>query len=60
MSHELNYSKVKIYCPKCEDVYVPRGQRHPLATNGKGCLTSSSLDGAYFGGESFVHYFLIH
>ena len=25
MSSELNISKVKIYCPKCEDIFVPKG-----------------------------------
>ena len=59
MSQELNVSKVKIFCPRCEDVYVPRGQRHPLATKAKGCEAGASLDGAYFGGPSFVHMFLM-
>lgn len=35
VSEELNSSRVKIYCPKCRDVYVPR--------NG-----AIDIDGAYF------------
>ena len=36
ISEELNASRVKVYCPKCQDVYVPR----------KGPV---DIDGAYFG-----------
>lgn len=32
-----NTSTVKLYCPKCEDVYNPKSSRH------------ASIDGAYFG-----------
>jgi casein kinase II subunit beta len=35
---------VKMYCPKCEDIYTPKNQRH------------HGLDGAYFG-TSFAHMF---
>ena len=41
MSEHLRYSRVKVYCPKCEDVYIPK----------KKC---SDVDGAYFG-CSFPH-----
>eukprot|EP00742_Colponemidia_sp_Colp-10_P000307 GILJ01000344.1.p1 GENE.GILJ01000344.1~~GILJ01000344.1.p1 ORF type:complete len:260 (+),score=18.85 GILJ01000344.1:119-781(+) len=36
LSEELRSSRVKIFCPKCKDVYVPRGKY-------------SDVDGAYFG-----------
>jgi casein kinase II subunit beta len=41
MSENLRHSKIRIYCPKCEDVYNPK----------KKC---SDVDGAYFG-TSFPH-----
>ena len=43
MNEELSISRVKIYCPKCEDVYVPR---HKFV----------DIDGAYFG-KSFPFIF---
>ena len=36
MSENLRHSRVKVFCPKCEDVYVPK----------KKC---EDVDGAYFG-----------
>ena len=36
LSEELSTSRVKIYCPRCQEVYVPR-QKH------------LDIDGAYFG-----------
>jgi len=44
MSEELRTSRVKIYCPRCEDVYIPK----------KKC---QDVDGAYFG-CSFPHVIL--
>lgn len=44
MSEHLKNSRVKVYCPKCEDVFKPK----------KKC---SDVDGAYFG-TSFPHIFL--
>ena len=37
--------RIKVYCPKCEEVYIP-------------CLKSVNLDGAFFG-QSFGHEFLL-
>lgn len=37
ISDELRYSRVKIFCPRCEDVYIPKTQY------------KMDLDGAYFG-----------
>jgi casein kinase II subunit beta len=44
MSEELRTSRVKVFCPRCEDVYIPK----------KKC---PDVDGAYFG-CSFPHIFL--
>ena len=43
MSEDLSISRVKTYCPLCEDVYVPR-------------IRFVDVDGAYFG-CSFPHIF---
>lgn len=44
MSDVLRKGRVKIYCPKCEEVYVPSPQRF-------------NMDGAFFG-PSLPHIFL--
>jgi len=44
MSEDLRTSRVKVYCPRCEDVYIPK----------KKC---TDVDGAYFG-CSFPHILL--
>ena len=49
LSEDLRYSKVKVYCPICCQVYKP--SRH------KG--RSSALDGAFFG-TSFAHIFFMN
>ena len=36
LDEELSISRVKVYCPKCEDVYLPR-------------MKFVDIDGAYFG-----------
>lgn len=44
MSEELRVSRVKVYCPKCQDVYIPKKK-------------SPDVDGAFFG-CSFPHVLL--
>ena len=44
MSEDLSISRVKVYCPKCHEVYIPR-------------MKFIDVDGAYFG-NSFPHIFL--
>lgn len=44
VSEELSTSRVKVYCPRCQDVYIPRQKQ-------------LDIDGAYFG-SSFPHVFL--
>jgi len=44
LSEELSTSRVKTYCPRCQEVYVPK-QKH------------LDIDGAYFG-TSFPHVYL--
>lgn len=44
LSEELSIARVKSYCPKCKDIYVPR-------------MRYIDIDGAYFG-CSFPHIFL--
>jgi len=43
MSEKLRSGRVKVYCPRCEEVYIPQ--------------TKFNLDGAFFG-PSLVHMFL--
>mmetsp|Transcript_8013 Transcript_8013/g.1064 ORF Transcript_8013/g.1064 Transcript_8013/m.1064 type:complete len:114 (+) Transcript_8013:115-456(+) len=44
VSDEVKTSRVKVYCPKCKEVYVPK-------------YKTSDVDGAYFG-VSFPHILL--
>ena len=44
LSDELRTSRVKVYCPKCEEVYIPK-------------FKSINIDGAYFG-SSVPHVFV--
>ena len=44
VSEELSTSRVKVYCPRCQDVYIPRQKQ-------------LDIDGAYFG-TSFPHVLL--
>jgi casein kinase II subunit beta len=45
MSEDIRTSRVKVYCPRCEDVYMPK-KKYP------------DVDGAYFG-CSFPHILLM-
>ena len=42
---KLRHSRVKVYCPKCEEVYLPRTSKH------------NDLDGSYFG-SALPHIFI--
>ena len=44
MDEELSISRVKVYCPKCEDVYLPR-------------MKFVDIDGAYFGKSFRIIFF---
>ena len=46
MSDSLKVSRFKVFCPRCQEVYVPK-------------FRSVNIDGAYFG-TSFPHHFLTH
>ena len=46
MSDSLKVSRFKVYCPRCEEVYVPK-------------FKVVNIDGAFFG-TSFPHHFLKH
>jgi casein kinase II subunit beta len=47
MNDKLRVSRVKVFCPKCEELYVPQ-------TNS---ARAAALDGSYFG-TSICHVFL--
>jgi len=46
LSDQLKTSRFKVFCPRCEEVYLPK-------------VRSVNIDGAYFG-SSFPHVFLKH
>ena len=46
ISEELRTSRVKLYCPRCQDIYIPKKKM-------------SDMDGAYFG-TSFPHLFYLN
>lgn len=49
LSEKLRNSRVKIFCPKCEEVYMV--QKANRSREG-GVITATNLDGSYFG-QSF-------
>jgi len=46
LSDQLNEESVKLYCPKCDDIYEPQKSRH------------EHIDGAFFG-KTFPHLFFL-
>ena len=44
LSDKLHQNRVKVYCPKCEELYIPQNS------------SNNRLDGAYFG-SSLAHVF---
>lgn len=46
LSDQLKVSRFKVYCPRCEEVYIPK-------------FRSVNIDGAFFG-ATFPHHFLKH
>ena len=46
VSDQLRTSRVKVYCPKCQEIYLPK-------------IKVSDVDGAYFG-TSFPHLFYLN
>ena len=53
LSEKLRGSRVKIFCPKCDEVYMVQ----KLKSGGNSVQTATNLDGAYFG-SSFPQMFL--
>jgi casein kinase II subunit beta len=47
LSEELKYSRVKVFCPNCEEVYKPRQK-------------CSEIDGAYFGSSFPQIFFMVN
>ncbi len=43
---QLRMARVKVYCPKCEEIYLPKQSKH------------NAIDGAYFG-TSLPHIFMM-
>ena len=53
LSEKLRNSRVKIFCPKCDEVYMVQKPK-----SGGGVQTATNLDGAYFG-SAFPQMFLM-
>jgi casein kinase II subunit beta len=45
LSEKLRNSRVKIFCPKCEEVYMCQKTKGSHS----GAVTATNLDGSYFG-----------
>ena len=48
LSDVVDVATVKLYCPRCRDVYLPKATRH------------MNVDGAYFGTSSPHMMFMVH
>jgi casein kinase II subunit beta len=63
LSDKLHGSRVKIFCPKCDEVYMVQKYIPPTmkpgdkVPSGGGVQTATNLDGAYFG-SSFPQMFI--
>ena len=58
LSEKLRNSRVKIFCPKCDEVYMVQKAKQPgSGTLGAAVSTATNLDGSYFG-CSFPQIFL--
>ena len=50
LSEKLRNSRVKIFCPKCDEVYMVQKAKSPSSgTLGAAVSTATNLDGSYFG-----------
>lgn len=57
LKDEMGADTVKIFCPKCSNVYRPPPMRY-RNSHGAAALSSASVDGAAFG-TTFAHLFLM-
>ena len=58
LSEKLRNSRVKIFCPKCDEVYMVQKFRGPgSGTLGAAVQTATNLDGSFFG-VSFPQIFI--
>ena len=49
LSEKLRNSRVKIFCPKCDEVYMVQKFKPSAERGGGSVQTATNLDGAYFG-----------
>ena len=57
LSDKLRSSRVKMFCPKCDEVYMVQKYKSGAGGQPGGVQTATNLDGAYFG-SSFPQIFL--